>query len=74
MPSLRCVLRGQHVNNEVRKEFPEKWLPNPCRIWSETTLQVPFQTFPHLGASSWCFRSAHEVDLDENFERLVDLY
>ena len=26
------------------------------------------------GAAPLCFRSAHETDLDENFERLVDLY
>ena len=26
------------------------------------------------GAASLCFRSAHEADLDESFEQLVDLY
>ena len=27
-----------------------------------------------LRGASLCFRSAHEADLDESFERLVDLY
>ena len=26
------------------------------------------------GAASLCFRSAHEADLEDNFERLEDLY
>ena len=27
-----------------------------------------------LKVASFCFRSAHEADLDESFERLIDLY